>query len=117
MKPIVHLLELVLFCGSLIAQDASHSEGEPKKSRPMARKVPATVVTVSATPLPLNVATASVTVKSASDTKGLVLHDASDLLGIVPGLHVSRSAPFGPGTVYQMGGDPNFTLILLDGIP
>ena len=72
--------------------------------------------TVVARPVPS--ASASVTVIEAAEIEASGARSVGDLLQTMPGLHVLRSGGRG-GVTYAgiRGGDPNFTLVLLDGVP
>src|SRR5437773_8230634 len=72
--------------------------------------------TVVARPLPS--ASASVTVVEAAEIEASGARSVGELLQGMPGLHVLRSGGRG-GVTYAgiRGGDPNFTLVLLDGVP
>ncbi len=77
-----------------------------------------TVVTVSAEGLPVSVAPASITVLTESEIQESGAVSVADLLRFVPGLTVTRvGGQGGLATVSMRGNEPNFTLILIDGIP
>lgn len=72
--------------------------------------------TVEARPLPTSARAVDVVTREELDASGA--QSAADVLAALPGVHVlragSRAAPSG---VQLRGGDPNFTLLLLDGVP
>ncbi len=77
-----------------------------------------TVVTVSAEAQPVSVAPASITVITGPEIRESGAVDVADLLRFVPGLTVTRvGGQGGLATVSMRGNEPNFTLILIDGIP
>lgn len=77
-----------------------------------------TIVTVTAQAMPLEAAPASVTVLTREYIEGSHASNAADLLRSAPFLLVEQSgASGGMTTVSIRGGQSNFTLILLDGIP
>jgi vitamin B12 transporter len=67
---------------------------------------------------PLDAATAAVTVLDAEEIAASGARTVGDLLRLLPGVHVLSAGTRGGFTVAQIrGGDPNFTLVLLDGVP
>lgn len=66
---------------------------------------------------PLSSATGSVTVldRQAIETSGA--RTAAEVLRFVPGLDLTTNGRGGLTTAQIRGGDPNFTLVLLDGVP
>ncbi|HEY4574978.1 MAG TPA: TonB-dependent receptor, partial [Thermoanaerobaculia bacterium] len=67
---------------------------------------------------PLSSATGSVTVLDREAIAASGARTAADLLRFVPGLDVTTNGTRGGFTTTQIrGGDPNFTLVLLDGVP
>lgn len=67
---------------------------------------------------PLATASGSVSVLDANEIAATEAHSTAELLREVPGLDVlSTGGPAGVSQAYLRGGDPNFTLVLLDGIP
>jgi outer membrane cobalamin receptor len=76
------------------------------------------VVTVSGRAIPLSVAPASVTVLNRDYIEGSRAATATELLREVPFLYLSQNgAAGGLTTVTIRGGKPNFTLVMIDGIP
>ncbi|WP_447969248.1 TonB-dependent receptor plug domain-containing protein [Nitrospira sp. M1] len=76
------------------------------------------IVSASALPTPITRTPASVTVISRSDIAHQQAHRFSEILQQVPGLHVDEMGGRGGiNSIYIRGGDPNFTLIMLDGVP
>jgi outer membrane cobalamin receptor len=75
------------------------------------------VVTATLTPVELTQVSSSVTVISREQIEATQARNITELLRPVPGVHIDQ--PGGRGSVssvYLRGGDPNFTLVLLDGI-
>ncbi len=67
---------------------------------------------------PLSSATASVTVLDRETITASGARTVADLLRFAPGLDVTSNGPRGGFTTAQIrGGDPNFSLVLLDGVP
>lgn len=67
---------------------------------------------------PLNQVTASVTVLGRDEIEASQATSAAELLRYVQGLSVIGGGPRGAGaTALVRGGDPNFTVVLLDGVP
>ena len=76
------------------------------------------VVTVSAEAIPLSAASASVTVLTQKFIERSGAETVADLLRQAPFLHLSQTGGRGGlTTVTLRGGDPNFTLVMIDGIP
>ncbi len=77
-----------------------------------------TVVTVTAQAMPLASTSASVTILTRDYIESSHADNAADLLRSAPFLQVAQSgASGGLTTVTIRGGKPNFTLVLIDGIP
>lgn len=67
---------------------------------------------------PLDSATASVTVIDRDTIEASGARTVADLLRLTPGVDVTTNGTRGGFTTAQIrGGDPNFTLVLLDGVP
>ena len=78
----------------------------------------ATVVTVSAQQLPIDEISASVSVISRSDIESSQAESVVELLQHTPFVYLSQvGGRGGLSTVSIRGGDPNFTLVMIDGIP
>jgi outer membrane cobalamin receptor len=75
------------------------------------------VVTATVVPTRLSQTTASVTVISRQQIEAQQAVSVTDLLRQVPGLHIDQPGARGSvSSVYLRGGDPNFTLVLIDGL-
>jgi len=67
---------------------------------------------------PLTSATASVTVLDREAIEATGAASVAELIRFVPGLDVTTSGPRGGFATAQIrGGDPNFTLVMVDGVP
>ena len=76
------------------------------------------IVTGSAQPTQLHQSTQSVTILEAEQFAPLKPNRVATMLQQVPGLHTDEmGGRSGISSVYLRGADPNFTLIMLDGIP
>lgn len=76
------------------------------------------VVTGSAHSTQLHQSTQSATILSAEQVNLLRANRAASLLQLVPGLHLDEMGGRGGiSSLYLRGADPNFTLIMLDGVP
>jgi vitamin B12 transporter len=76
------------------------------------------VVTAAAFPAQEGEISANVTIITRDEIERQQAVTVSEILTQVPGLHVDESGARGGLTsVYIRGGDPNFTAILIDGIP
>jgi vitamin B12 transporter len=77
-----------------------------------------TVVTVTAQAIPLSATSASVTILSSDYIGNSHADNAADLLRAAPFLQIAQSgASGGLTTVTIRGGKPNFTLVMIDGVP
>lgn len=75
------------------------------------------VVSASRIPTPLLETPVSVTVISREEIEARQPISTIDLLRQVPGLHIDQPGARGSvSSVYIRGGDPNFTLVLIDGV-
>ncbi len=112
------------------AEERSPAKGEPGKmpagdSAEDADEAPATRTpesvfyeTATVRARALDLATASVQVVEAGDLEHLAVRDAADALRLVPGVWVlgnDSSAALAGASL--RGGDANFTLVLIDGVP
>lgn len=67
---------------------------------------------------PLTRATASVTVLDREAIESLGVSSVAELIRFIPGVDVTPSGPRGGFATAQIrGGDPNFTLVMIDGVP
>jgi len=67
---------------------------------------------------PIVEATASVTVLERQDIEALAVESVAELIRFLPGVDLVRGGPRGGLAVAQIrGGDPNFTVVLIDGVP
>jgi iron complex outermembrane receptor protein/vitamin B12 transporter len=75
------------------------------------------VVTASVFPKNYNDTPSVVTIVTRDEIERLQANRVSDVLRLVPGLHVDEMGGRGGiSSVYVRGGDPNFTVIMIDGI-
>lgn len=76
------------------------------------------VVSAAQVELPLTHAASSVTVITGAELESRQLHTVADALRMVPGLNVVRTGGIGTTTsVFPRGGESNYTLVLIDGVP
>lgn len=76
------------------------------------------VVTVSSQAIPLSAASASITVLTREFIENSRTETVAELLRMVPFLNLSQAGGMGGlTTVTIRGGEPNFTLVMVDGIP
>jgi iron complex outermembrane receptor protein/vitamin B12 transporter len=66
---------------------------------------------------PLSSATAAVTVLGREEIEASGARSVAELLRLAPGVDVTLNGHGGLATAQIRGGDPNFTLVLLDGVP
>ena len=75
-------------------------------------------VTATVRERPVSSATASVTLLDHEQIEAIGARSTADLLRFIPGMEIATDGFRGGFTTAQIrGGDPNFTLVLLDGIP
>jgi vitamin B12 transporter len=105
------VLTLWLGCATGVAAQSRATGGDgPSTLEPV-------VVTATVVPTPLSQTTASVTVISRGQIEAQQAVSVTDLLRQVPGLHIDQPGARGSvSSVYLRGGDPNFTLVLIDGV-
>ena len=117
----VYLLSLTLLLGwptyarsqSEAPLPAPASEAEDPGVKP-----PVFYETTTVTARPVSSATGSVTVVGPEEARAAEARSASEILQDVPGLQLLRSGGrAGQTNAYVRGGDPNYTLVLLDGLP
>jgi len=81
-------------------------------------KPPVFYETTTVTARPVSDASGAVTVVTPEETQAAAARSGAELLQNVPALHVlSSGGRAGQANAYVRGGDPNYTLVLLDGIP
>jgi outer membrane cobalamin receptor len=74
--------------------------------------------TTTVTARPVSSASGAVSVLDSREVAASAARSASDLLRQVPGLNaLSSGSRAGVTNAFLRGGDPNYTLVLLDGIP
>jgi vitamin B12 transporter len=114
-------LSLSLTCLTAGWGQASASSPAAKKETPevmAAEKPPVFYETTTVTAQPVSSATGSVTIVDAVEAQTAQARSATDLLQDVAGIQLLRSGGrAGQTNAYLRGGDPNYTLVLLDGIP
>jgi outer membrane cobalamin receptor len=75
------------------------------------------VISATVAPTPLGRASASVTVITREQIDAQEARSVIDLLRQVPGVHIDQAGGRGSvSSVYTRGGDPNFTVVLIDGV-
>jgi vitamin B12 transporter len=75
------------------------------------------VVTATVVPTPLSRTTAPVTVISREQIEAQQVESVTELLRQMPGVHIDQAGSRGgTSSVYLRGSDPNFTVVLIDGI-
>jgi outer membrane cobalamin receptor len=76
------------------------------------------VVSASQVEVPLTQVTSSVTVIDRAEIETRQLHSVADALRTVPGLTVAATGGAGTTTgVFPRGGESNYTLVVIDGVP
>jgi outer membrane cobalamin receptor len=109
------LTVLICVCPALHAAPSSGQEESPGSPGP--ETLEPVVVTGTAYPAELSKSTGSVTVITEEEIEASHAVSVGELLEDVPGLYVDQPASRGGVTsVYIRGGDPNFTLVLIDGV-
>ena len=104
-------LGIFILATSSVAWTVPLEEGRKRTGDPV-------VITVSAQQIAIASVSASVTVISREMIEASRAEDVLDLLQEVPFVHISQvGGAGGLATVTLRGGDPNFTLVMIDGIP
>ena len=94
------------------------SQAQSSATPPEQIQAKPTVVEVTAEALPLSATSASVIVLTRQEIEQTHVSTAADLLRNVPFLYVAQNGSVGSFTsVTVRGGKPNFTLVLIDGVP
>ena len=76
------------------------------------------VVSASQVEVPLSEVTASVTIIDGSEVESRQLHSVGDALRSVPGLTLVSTGGLGATTgLFPRGGESNYTLVVIDGVP
>ena len=112
-RPLWAAAALLVIGSTLVADLSGQSSGSTRVPEPEAA-----VVTVSAQQLPIDKISASVSVISRSDIASSQADTVVELLQHTPFLYLSQvGGRGGLSAVSIRGGDPNFTLVMIDGIP
>ena len=112
-RPLWAAAALLVIGPTLVADLSGQSSGSTRVPEPEA-----TVVTVSAQQLPIDKISASVSVISRSDIASSQAETVVELLQHTPFVYLSQvGGRGGLSAVSIRGGDPNFTLVMIDGIP
>lgn len=94
------------------------SQAQSSATPPAQIQAKPTVIEVTAEALPLSATSASVIVLTQQEIEQTHVPTAADLLRNVPFLYVAQNGSVGSFTsVTVRGGKPNFTLVLIDGVP
>ena len=102
--------ESTLLLAVLLLPGLSYAQTEPD--------IETLVVTGSYAPLPITAQTASVSIIDREELLALNKSNLADVLKTVPGLSVEElGGPGGLSAVSIRGGESNFTLVLVDGVP
>jgi vitamin B12 transporter len=97
---------------------AGAQDGSPTSAGSPEAKPPVFYETTTVTARPVSDASGAVTVVSSEETQAAAARSGTELLQNVPALHLlSSGGRAGQTNAYVRGGDPNYTLVLLDGIP
>lgn len=100
------------------AEEVTGQESFGKESKVESAEPPTFYETATVRERPLATATASVTVIGRSEIVAAGVRTVAELLPFVPGVGVITAGTRGGLTTAQIrGGDPNFTLVLIDGVP
>ena len=105
---------LLLLCVALGRPAAAWPQAEPAPADPP----PVFYETTTVTARPVSSASGAVTVLDSAEVAASGSRSAGDVLRQVPGLNaLSSGSRAGVTNAFLRGGDPNYTLVLLDGIP
>ena len=101
--------------GAQPADEQPRQNDEASSQTPELRRI---YSTATVTDRPISSTTAAVFVIERATIEALAARSAAELLRFVPGVQLLTDGSRGGSTAAQIrGGDPNFTLVLLDGIP
>lgn len=101
---------LIFSIGEASSRSAVRKSGDSARLDPV-------VITSSGIPVELSRYPSSVTVLDEEYIDSRNTDNLADIMRLVPGLYIDQSAGMaGTSSVYLRGGDPNFTLVLIDGI-
>ena len=90
-------------------------QGRAPAEKPLALEP--VIVTATVAPTPLDQTTAPVTIISREQIAAQQATSVTELLRQVPGVHIDQAgARGGISSVYVRGSDPNFTVVLIDGV-
>src|SRR5712691_6352762 len=96
---------------------AADTLGQGRAPTEKALELEPVVVTATVAPTPLGRTTAPVTVISREQIEAQQATSVTELLRQVPGVHIDQAGGRGGiSSVYVRGSDPNFTVVLLDGV-
>jgi len=96
---------------------AADTLGQGRAPTEKALELEPVVVTATVAPTPLGRTTAPVTIISREQIALQQATDVTELLRQVPGVHIDQAgARGGISSVYVRGSDPNFTVVLIDGV-
>lgn len=112
---LIFIIKLVLIASLGNINEAFCQIAVPKSANKI--ELDPVVVTATATPTKLSNITASVTIITQEEIEARHADNLVELLQQVPGVYADQPGSRGGlSSVYIRGGDPNFTLILIDGI-
>ena len=96
---------------------AADTLGQGRAPTEQALELEPIVVTATVAPTPLGRTTAPVTVISREEIAAQQATSVTELLYQIPGVHIDQAgARGGISSIYVRGSDPNFTVVLIDGI-
>ena len=96
---------------------ATDTQSQGRAATEKAVEMEPVVVTATVVPTPLSRTTAPVTVISREQIEAQQVESVTELLRQVPGVHIDQAgARGGVSSVYLRGSDPNFTVVLIDGV-
>lgn len=109
------IVRLAVFVAAILPQPCRAQTSAPTTAAVQGKPV---VVEVTAEAVPVSASPASVIVLTRSEIEQAHASSAADLLRTVPFLYVAQNGSAGSFTsVTVRGGKPNFTLVLIDGVP
>ena len=109
------IVRLAVFVAAILPQPCRAQSSAPTTAAVQGKPV---VVEVTAEAVPVSASPASVIVLTRSEIEQAHASSAADLLRTVPFLYVAQNGSAGSFTsVTVRGGKPNFTLVLIDGVP
>lgn len=110
------VLALTVYLGLWLGSDVQAESQTESETDTMRVTLEPVLVTGTVLPSTTENGGASVTVITKEQIAAQQVRSVTDLLRQVPGLHVDQAGGGGVGSLYLRGADPNYTVVLIDGV-